>query len=296
MAQKAALVEEIKSLQRGNPDAKEAWWSYCDNFLGGVKDPNRHDEPVLSKFLNMYHGIKGGNCGKGKGSKGGAAPALVPKGGKGAGGWGGDPWGGCGAPSAAPSWGGGGGGFAGGKGGPVGGGGSSGGLADFVKAGQRASVHWKNAWQVYCSLYGNGMNAPSRYDDSHITGFIDYVGQLAHADLQAVAEEQGVALDGQAASKRPAPSQSFMPPAKRPAVGAGFGGGGKGKDFGGGASSAQDDPVKFALVDKIKQLQRSNIEAKEAWWAYCDESYRGVKDPNRHDIPSLEAFLAQFGL
>eukprot|EP00438_Fugacium_kawagutii_P021827 Skav232618 [mRNA] locus=scaffold1260:57612:61650:+ [translate_table: standard] len=34
-------------LQRTNPELKEAWWSFCETELQGIKDPNRHPEEVL---------------------------------------------------------------------------------------------------------------------------------------------------------------------------------------------------------------------------------------------------------
>ena len=36
MACKAKLVSEIKALQRADPDAKHAWWHYCDSHLIGL--------------------------------------------------------------------------------------------------------------------------------------------------------------------------------------------------------------------------------------------------------------------
>eukprot|EP00930_Biecheleria_cincta_P046737 TRINITY_DN32273_c0_g1_i1.p1 TRINITY_DN32273_c0_g1~~TRINITY_DN32273_c0_g1_i1.p1 ORF type:complete len:1514 (+),score=356.94 TRINITY_DN32273_c0_g1_i1:36-4577(+) len=54
MGSKAELVEQVKALQRSDPGAKEAWWNYCDMYLQGVKDPNRHDEATLQEFLSSY--------------------------------------------------------------------------------------------------------------------------------------------------------------------------------------------------------------------------------------------------
>ncbi|CAK0816380.1 unnamed protein product [Prorocentrum cordatum] len=118
-------------------------------------------------------------------------------------------------------------------------------------------------------------------------------GQIAFADLQNVAEEQGVPVNGQPASwgaRRPAAwPAAGEPPAKRPPVGSGAGGGAA-------AGGAARDPGKAALVDKVKALQRSDPTAKDAWQTYCEDSYRGVKDPSRHEAASLEAFLSTYGV
>eukprot|EP00420_Gonyaulax_spinifera_P025321 CAMPEP_0197903102 /NCGR_PEP_ID=MMETSP1439-20131203/55115_1 /TAXON_ID=66791 /ORGANISM="Gonyaulax spinifera, Strain CCMP409" /LENGTH=60 /DNA_ID=CAMNT_0043524191 /DNA_START=71 /DNA_END=250 /DNA_ORIENTATION=+ len=54
MADKANLVEQIKSIQRSDPAAKQEWWAYCETHLEGVKDPNRHDASTLRYFLSNY--------------------------------------------------------------------------------------------------------------------------------------------------------------------------------------------------------------------------------------------------
>eukprot|EP00401_Gymnodinium_catenatum_P070089 CAMPEP_0117519920 /NCGR_PEP_ID=MMETSP0784-20121206/32903_1 /TAXON_ID=39447 /ORGANISM="" /LENGTH=162 /DNA_ID=CAMNT_0005315901 /DNA_START=1 /DNA_END=489 /DNA_ORIENTATION=+ len=139
---------------------------------------------------------------------------------------------------------------------------TSGGLAEFVKTGQRSSEQFKLAWQSYCGMYGGGRNDPMKHDESFVAGFIEYLGQLAEADLQ----------NGGGGVKRPGPS--LEPPAKRPAAGG--------------------DAEKAALVEKVKSLQRSDPEAKAEWWKFCDESAQGVKDPNRHEKDTLEVFLSGY--
>jgi len=51
MATKDALVEKIKAMQRASPELKQMWWDHCDQNLGGVRDPNRHDAATLEEFL-----------------------------------------------------------------------------------------------------------------------------------------------------------------------------------------------------------------------------------------------------
>lgn len=51
---KTELVDKIKALQRADPEAKQAWWKFCDEALGGMKDPNRHDANTLQQFMSSY--------------------------------------------------------------------------------------------------------------------------------------------------------------------------------------------------------------------------------------------------
>ena len=49
---KAALVKQVKNLQRSDTESSLAWRDYCDQQLGGVRDPNRHEAGALQTFLN----------------------------------------------------------------------------------------------------------------------------------------------------------------------------------------------------------------------------------------------------
>mmetsp|Transcript_30094 Transcript_30094/g.40490 ORF Transcript_30094/g.40490 Transcript_30094/m.40490 type:complete len:222 (+) Transcript_30094:54-719(+) len=53
---KGSLVQRIKTYQRSSEEAKEAWGSYCDAHLGGVRDPARHDGATLRQFAEN-HGV-----------------------------------------------------------------------------------------------------------------------------------------------------------------------------------------------------------------------------------------------
>lgn len=279
MAGKAGLVEQIKAIQRESPDSKQAWWDYCDTHLGGVKDPNRHDEATLHEFVAAVSGMtarpapawgsKGclsKGYGKGKEAAWGAAAA----------GWGMPP-------AAAAGWGYAGGGWTGG-GAAAPAASSANSHTDFIKFGQRVSENFKFAWRSYCTLHGNGFFDPAKYDDNFVKGFIEAIGALAAEDLGAQVESAGVDADAlrssAVAAKRLSPSAG--PPAKRfAAAGAAPGGG---------------DPEKDALVQQVKDLQRSSADAKQAWWAHCDTELGGVKDPNRHDSEVLQNFLYSQGV
>mmetsp|Transcript_52671 Transcript_52671/g.83565 ORF Transcript_52671/g.83565 Transcript_52671/m.83565 type:complete len:231 (+) Transcript_52671:85-777(+) len=59
---KAVLVQRVKEFQRGAPQNKEQWYSFCISRGTTNYDPNRHDRMFLTKFLSTV--------GKGAGSKG----------------------------------------------------------------------------------------------------------------------------------------------------------------------------------------------------------------------------------
>ncbi|CAL1132360.1 unnamed protein product [Cladocopium goreaui] len=273
MSGKAGLVEQIKGMQRSDPYGRQTWWDYCEMHLGGVKDPNRHDEGTLATFLSLYNS--------------GGIPPSEPRPDTH-----GNPYGACGGWGGGKGYdmmGGGGswdpmmGGQAGGPGNFGCGGGAS--LGDFVKTGQRQSKHWTNAWQTYCALYGGGINDPSKHEDSFTKSFIEYVGEIAANGLSALASSQGINLEevvGQSGgTKRPATGGAASPagmPAKQ------------------GRFDMDTSAQKQALVDKVKHLQRTNMSSKESWWVYCDQQCGGMRDPMRHDVNSLEAWLASQGV
>ena len=285
MAGKVELVEQVKTMQRTDPYGRQVWWEYCENHLGGVKDPNRHDESTLSTFIGLYQSgslpVTEPRPMQGKGSSstqwgtssvfGMGGQSSWTDGGSYGGGYGGGGYGGGG-------YGAGGGGYGGGYGG---GGYPMGTLGEFVKTGQRQSKHWTNAWMTYCALYGGGINDPSKHEDSFTKSFIEYVGEIAANGLSALASSQGINLDEiQAQSnstKRPMSFSGGGPPAKQ------------------SRWDTDNSAQKQSLVEKVKDLQRSNPQSRESWWTYCDNQCGGMRDPMRHDANSLEAWLASQG-
>merc|ERR1719203_1322228 len=63
--QKEALVNRIKNFQRMGDLQKELWHSYADTYLNGVRDPNRHQVPVLNEFCENHAVPLGGGGGGG---------------------------------------------------------------------------------------------------------------------------------------------------------------------------------------------------------------------------------------
>mmetsp|Transcript_14134 Transcript_14134/g.26465 ORF Transcript_14134/g.26465 Transcript_14134/m.26465 type:complete len:250 (+) Transcript_14134:75-824(+) len=199
MALKADLVERIKGLQRTDGDFKQAWWSYCDEQQGGVKDPKRHDETSLSTFLSMYQ-----SGGYQVGGGGGYTPRPHPR-----------------APvarytpmpSVSPSY----------KGGHIPAARQmyavtpqpTPGLAEVVKMGQRSSQQWRAAWQTFCGIYGNMMNDPAKHPESFLKQFLDFVGDCALKELSA---EPGETSEPPAKRMRPTMGESLVGDAHKQAL------------------------------------------------------------------------------
>jgi hypothetical protein len=49
-----------------------------------------------------------------------------------------------------------------------------------------------------------------------------------------------------------------------------------------------------AMVDQVKEMQRSDPIAKEQWHAFCDQYGEGVRDPAKHDVSFLNSFVSQY--
>lgn len=237
MATKAELVEQIKGLQRSDPEAKQAWWDYCDSELGGMHDPNRHDSEALQTFLASL-----GTCAPTVGNSYAGRSSYST----GYSGWEGD------TRNGAKD------------------------LTQLVKTGQRHSPNWKTAWQAYCAAYGGGINDPSMHEQGFIVQFVDYMGQLMSSELEVELNDGGYHAGG---TKRTAPSggaADYQPPQKRKER--------YSVDYNHGNDKA-------SLVERVKMVQRRDIESKQSWWDFCDESSGGIRDPARHDAAALKEFL-----
>lgn len=63
------------------------------------------------------------------------------------------------------------------------------------------------------------------------------------------------------------------------------------------ASAAEPESTrKRALVSKMKRLQRSNEDQKQAWSSFCDSQPGKRRDPAQYQANVLEAFLAGQGI
>merc|ERR1719419_1030460 len=51
---KLDLVARVKAFQRSGDECKEQWWTHCDQQLGGIRDPARHDTDTLQNFCEEF--------------------------------------------------------------------------------------------------------------------------------------------------------------------------------------------------------------------------------------------------
>merc|ERR1712232_289267 len=118
---------------------------------------------------------------------------------------------------------------------------------------------------------------PAKHDTSFLEGFFDYVGSLA-----ATGANPGMfgTYTGPVVSARPHGRSHPVgePPSKRM------------RSSGGGSS------FKSSLVERIKNFQKSGEDKKQMWHDHCDSNLGNVRDPNRHDEHTLEAFVSMFGV
>eukprot|EP00933_Yihiella_yeosuensis_P082147 TRINITY_DN95924_c0_g1_i1.p1 TRINITY_DN95924_c0_g1~~TRINITY_DN95924_c0_g1_i1.p1 ORF type:complete len:244 (-),score=30.96 TRINITY_DN95924_c0_g1_i1:108-839(-) len=157
-------------------------------------------------------------------------------------------------------------------------------LAELVKLGQRRSQNWKQAWIRYCQSYGGGMNDPLKHEQSFLIGFLDFVAERASMSF-------GPSSPSYPSARAPGSSGAPDRPLKRSRL-PGESAIGDPASYSSGPGSAAKD----ALVAKIKGFQRSSERAKHSWWDYCETNLGGVRDPMRHDVSLLEAFVARHSI
>lgn len=141
---------------------------------------------------------------------------------------------------------------------------------DQIKQGQRFDPAFKEAWNTFCDTYCDGIRDPGRHPAVNLTLFL---------------AQQGPPRNGSAPGLPQGPAKGLAPVAP--------GAKGKGKGKGPGVAAG---PEVMALAEQVKALQRSDPATKAAWVQYCDTPPNdGTKDPARHGVESLQAFLDQYG-
>lgn len=251
-------VTKLKELQRSDAVGKAQWEAFTDQNGGGVRDPSKHDALFVQSFLTQYQsGVR----------------LQV-------------------APSTS--------------------------LVDLVKEGQRKSTSWKSCWAAYCQIHGGGVNDPAKHDNAFLAKFLNFLGSSGERMLTMTSnpmmgmgipggnskdqlvmavkafqrqgedhkEKWGTFCDTHLGGIRD-PSrhdamtlQSFLTSngvqvltdVGRPTVSTG-------------------DAEKDLLVASVKAFQRKGETQKEQWGTYADTNLGGKRDPARHDISTLTAFL-----
>jgi len=125
-------------------------------------------------------------------------------------------------------------------------------LINKVKAGQRSSDEFKQAWYVYCDKGGGGRDPARHTQDS----LMEFLNEAPHFEEIPVHRTK----DG-------GPSLQQL------------------------VEMGQLDESKAALVEQIKFGQRKSDEFKTAWWNFCALRGK-QNDPLRHDNAALEEFLS----
>lgn len=171
--QHESMVWRVKEFQRGGPSQKQAWETFCDTKMGGVKDPSRHESSSMLKFLKVNeNGAYGGKIKKSSKEKGHIR-----------GGRGGEKTSGGGEKT------------------------SSGGKSDnvqFIRTGQRCSASFKKAWKAYCKQHHDGDTDPTMFEEGDLSYFTDYVGQVLLSALGVDSGAAGDIADGDKESEAPA--------------------------------------------------------------------------------------------
>jgi len=140
-------------------------------------------------------------------------------------------------------------------------------LADLIKEGQRASPAFKQAWSVYQNYRNAKMNDPALAGKDVLIEFLEFSSQQA---LNVMYMNGGYSRGG----------GGVMPPTKRVKTG----------------PVSTGDPVKDALIEKIKQFQRTGEEQRQAWSYFCDEQMGKKRDPACYDNETLQYFLSSSGI
>lgn len=149
-------------------------------------------------------------------------------------------------------------------------------LTALFKEAQRSAPAFKNAWASYVRSQGLSGNDPSKNSTEALVQFLEYLGQTSMVCM-AMMNSGG---NGNGAMKMLNEAMwSGGHGMKRPNM-----------------TANSWDPEKDALVEQIKNFQRSGEENKEAWWSYCDENGFKKRDPALQSLESLQMFCAIHGV
>jgi len=250
------LVARVKQIQRTDPSGKAAWWNYADKLGQMQRDPAKHQAESLQSFLNQYD----------QGAFVGAVSVSS---------------------DSSP-------------------------LVSLFKEGQRNSPYFKTAWAAYNQMNGNLMCDPAKASKETLVAFLEFLGQLG---VNALGKGMmGKGMMGKGMMGKGMMGKDMMNMMGNGMMGKAMMGKGmmsKGGDSWGGEDSSWSGkggggPMKKAkfssgdasfdaLVEKVKQFQRSGDKQKEAWWSFCDAVDGKNRDPARHEAHVLETFLSDYG-
>lgn len=311
---KEQLVQQVKNFQRQGEPQKELWGKYADLYLGGVRDPSRHDAATLQEFCTN-HGVPPvdmggvavgmaagmGGIGAGMGTMGsvvgvmGSAITSAMGAGMGSmmGGGLGSVIGGMGAGV---------GGMVGGIGGGMGGGmvGSVAGIGGSMGGGIAGGL----GGCVACGLGGGiggvingGLGGMDGNSSMAALGGIGSIGALGGmGDLGSIggmAGMGGLGAMGEMSNLGGITAMGDMGALAGMGSIAGLGsipGMAGMAGIAGMVSPGSVDCFKEQYVAQVKNFQRMGDPQKELWGTYADMYLGGVRDPARHDAATLQEF------
>lgn len=266
---KEQIVEAIKAFGREAKENKEAWCLYADTYLGGTRDPARHEVSVLQEFCSHY------KVAVGYGGGGGGFGARVP------------PRASSAPPTVVPAT----------SYGAVASGGSKDIWVNKLKAFQRSSEQNKELWNLYSDTYLGGIRDPNRHATTVLQEFCrnhDVDSAIGNVGISRVV---GAGLIVVAPRKAPPAPIGYGGSAAAPYGGSGGSWVGAAAGYGGaGSGYSASDPTKDKLVQAVKAFQRSGEGNSEAWGRYADMHLGGMRDPGRHDAVVLQEFCAAHGV
>jgi len=260
--EKDELVARVKQIQRTSPDAKEMWYTYCDQLGTGNRDPSRHTKDSLGNFLTAH---ERGEAPEVPASLAvGNSPVLRLRG----------------VPfqsdiSDVIKF-----------------------LADYgVEAPNITLVRnpdGKKTGEVYVIFKSpdEAERALAERQHKEIDGRYIEVFR-SNFEEQAAATNKAPAGAAVAATANSDGGNWFG--------GWGGGGSGGEWGCGGGCGGGMQgflvstgDPAKDALIMKVKEIQRSGKDGRSVWEKYCDLIRTGNRDPKLHTPSSLKNFLEAF--
>lgn len=272
------LVKQVKDIQRNDPQGKMAWWKYADEQGSGMRDPAKHEPPVLLHFVSQYHsgayvGVQYPSSNPGESDFVKQVKDIQRNDSQGRLAWrhfadeqGGsihdpakhDPsvllnflsqyhagvFQGIQEPPHQ--------------------------LGELFKEAQRNSPAFKNCWAMYVRANSLPGNDPAKNSKESLVQFLEYMGQTTSMAMMSTMNNAGY-------------GGGMM----------GMMGGGCGK---GGMKRSSGDPQKDALVEHIKNFQRGGPMNMQAWTSFCEQHEFTKLDPARQSIEMLQMFCASVGI
>lgn len=188
--------------------------------------------------------------------------------------------------------------------------------ADAVRAGQRSSPNFKNAWHQFCDSEGQPVYDPAKQSPEFLQQFFDRLGVFFLKATGQEPIEHNIRSSGKGNGRQSQNNlqlQNANHSARRGSQMSGYvsprndhsprGTGQHNNDYHNGRNSEVNlnPPTSTAqalgqVVELIKLGQRNSRDWKTSWIQWCQQNGGGVHDPTRHDSMFIIAFVLKYGL